>query len=80
MMRMLAGVVIGFLVGAAVVATADDFQYGFHSEFNTVTATPLSLSPVRNFIYAGGEKPDGSGAAIKMDEDGYVLCSDKAKP
>lgn len=57
--------VAGILIGASVVAIADDVQF--------------TKGPALVYMPAG-VTPDGNVHAIPMDADGYVICSDAKKP
>lgn len=57
---------LGILIGASVVAIADDKQ---HSWIATDTFAILNA----------GESPTHKTKTIQVDEEGYVICSDIKK-
>lgn len=58
-------ILIGFILGLTTTAIAKDASIDI-------------MTDVRGYFMAG-VNPDNLAAAIKVDKDGYVICSDKSK-
>jgi len=64
---------IGFLLGLSIGTASADSMLGKDSIKHHLVEFQSLLAPTLN----AGTGPDGQAAPIRVDENGYVICSDK---
>ena len=65
---------VGFLLGLSLGALGTAFADSMLGKDNSIH--PLAETPIEMYLNAG-VGPDNKMAPIRVDENGYVICSDK---
>lgn len=65
-------ILIGIFIGIATTAIAQDSDIA-----NSIIANSIKTIP--KIVLMAGVNPNNEAAVIKVDKNGYVICSDKSK-
>lgn len=66
--------VIGLVLGLSVSAFAQ--QQTIYVDGKPIQMDySLAITPVKSAMMAAGETPNGMAARIRVDEEGFVICS-----
>lgn len=69
-MKLIVGFILGIMVASAVAQERPSWTTDLAHDLAALTVQQA-------YVMAGGTKPDGVAGMIKLDEDGFVICSER---